>query len=331
MCADQARARQVLIHPASKDSTNSLTFALSEAQPGDSLILLPGLYRGTFTLKNGVSLLGKSGPDSTVLDADGGRYVLFGRGLDSTTVISGLTLQNGRRDHPNSGGGGIYLHRSSPLIINNVFRDHLGYFGAGVYSNYDSRPVVAFNIFYNNEGYLGGAIAAYQDCSPLYYNNIIYDNRGVSGGAILCMNSTAVIVRNTIVANTAEQGGGAIYCDSSPALIEANVMAYNTQKGAIYSLDDDRPATARRNIVWSNEGGSCGGMGAEFVGSDGNCREKPGFRDLDARQLQRVSAEGEAGCQPFAGARWWDVRVTPEIPDSVLILWREWLQQHAAP
>jgi hypothetical protein len=266
-----------------------------------------------------------------VLDAAGGRYVLSGHGLDNTTVITGLTLQNGRRPHANSGGGGIYLHRSSPVIINNVFRDHIGYFGSGVYANYESRPVVAFNVFYNNEGYLGGAIAAYQDCGPLYYNNIIYDNHGVSGGAILCMNSTAVILQNTIVANNADQGGGAIYCDSSPALIEANVLAYNAKDGAIYSLDDDHPATMRRNLLWNNDGGSHGGMGAEYVGSDGNCREDPGFRDLDARHLERVSTGEKANCQPHAGARLWDSQSTPALPDSVLALWREWLREHATP
>ena len=326
--ADQVSARQILVYPSPGDSSTHLTRALSEAEPGDSLILYPGLYRGTFTLKNGVSLLGRSGPDSTLLDAAGGRYVLFGRGLDSTTVISGLTLQNGRRDHPNSGGGGIYLHRSSPVIINNVFRDHLGYFGAGVYCNYDSRPIVAFNVFYNNEGYLGGAIAAYQDCSPLYYNNIIYDNHGVSGGGILCMNSTAVILQNTIVGNTAQ--GGAIYCDSSPAvdrgqrpgpqrpgrcdlLAGRRSPGNNAQKSSLAKRRRKSRGYGRR-VPWASMGtvAKIRGFEISMPVNSSACprRARPAANRLPV---------------PIDGIH----TSLPEIPDSVLAVWQEWLRRHA--
>ena len=326
-----ARARQIPVHPSPEDSSQGLGAALAVAVRGDSLMLRPGLYRGTFTLKSGVSIVGVAGPDSTVLDADGDRYVLYGREVDSTTVVTGLTIQNGRRDHPNSGGGGIYLHRSSPVIVNNVFRGHLGYLGPGVYTNYFCRPIVAFNVFRGNEGYLGGAIAAYQDCGPLVFNNFIHDNRSVSGGGILCMNSAPVIVSNTIVGNHANQGG--IYCDSSPALIEANVIAHNSKGGAIYSLDQDEPATIRGNLVWENAGGSVGGARSPFVGLDGNCEADPRFADLEGRRLARASTSdpSPADCLPRAGAQAWDPLAPPAIPDSILALWRDWTRAHESP
>ncbi|MBU0743351.1 right-handed parallel beta-helix repeat-containing protein [bacterium] len=318
-----AAAARIDTFPSPADSVQGLAARLQSAAPGDTLLLNPGTYRGSFTLRSGVSLIGIAGPDSTIIDAAGDRYCLFGRGIDSTTTIAGLTLQNGRRPHANSGGGGIYLHRSSPLIINNVFRDHLGYLGPGVYTNYDCRPVIAFNVFRDNEGYLGGAISAYQDCAPLVYNNLIFDNSAVSGGGILALNSCPVIYANTIVGNAASSGGGGIYCDSSPALIVENVLAYNRGESAVFQLDDDAPATFRGNQVWENEGGAAGGVCSDYVGTDGNIRRRPRFLD---REGQHLLPEEEAQ----AGARLWRGDPLPEVPDSVLVLWRDWLRSHDA-
>jgi hypothetical protein len=298
--------------------------ALADAHSGDSLLLAPGLYRGTYTLRPGVSVIGLDGPDSTTLDADGGRYVLFGTNLDSTTVISGLTIQGGHRDHPNSGGGGIYLRASSPMVINNVFRNHLGYFGPGVYMNYDCRPVIAWNVFHTNEGYLGGALAAYIRCHALVYNNVLVGNRAVSGGGIMCMDSAAVIVANTLVANQASSSGSAIYCDSSPALIESNIIAEHPGSPAVFWLNSDPPARLTRNLFWGNsvpdEGGEC----PPLIGHLGNRRADPQLESRDPMALARVPrpspGAGGAGAQP------WNPRWMPVVPDSIIGVWREWIK-----
>ncbi len=212
--------------------------ALRTASPGDSLLLAPGVYRGSFELRRGVSLLSLAGPDSTILDGDGSRYVLLGRWIDSTTVIAGLTIRNGRRDHPNSGGGGIYLYQSSPRVIGNIFRDHLGYFGAGVYMTYGCRAIVAFNRFEANEAHLGGAVAAYLQCAPLVYANVFEGNRAGSGGAALFMNSSGVLRENIARGNASPQGT-AVYFDSSPVLLVGN--QFDGGEAAFFALDDDAP------------------------------------------------------------------------------------------
>jgi hypothetical protein len=322
------------VSPTGSDDHPGLDSALEAAAPGDTLLLTPGLYLGTHTLVQGVSIIGLDGAEATVLDADGGRYVLYGMNIDSTTVISGLTLQNGMRDAPSSGAGGVFLYQSSPIIVNNIFRGHLGYLGPGVYANHRSSPVIAFNVFHDNEGKLGGAVTAYQDCAPLVYNNFVYDNRAVSGGAILSQNSAPVIMNNTIVGNEASEagGGGAIYCSSSPALIEGNVIAHNSGSGAIYWLNAMRPATVRRNLVWENAGGAAGGKCPDFVDRDGNCRADPEFVDMEARDLSRRPAPNDAPpCLRASGAAAWDSRQPPEVPGPVVELWRAWRADKAAP
>lgn len=321
--AQSARGRSIVVGPPSSDARPGLAAALATATEGDTLLLEAGLYRGSHTLKPGVSLIGVAGPDSTVLDADGERYVLYGRDIDRTTVIAGLTLQNGRRDHPNSGGGGIYLYQSSPRIVNCVFRNHLGYLGPGVYANHRSHPLIAYCVFRENEGYLGGAIAAYVDCDLLIYNNVIHDNTAVSGGAILALNSAPVIVGNTIVANTAsEAGGGAVYLDSSPALIEGNVIALCEGSGAVFCIDADRPATFRGNLLWRNSGESGRSKCPLSIGLDGNREGDPLFEDLDGRVLWPRPTP--PGAPPAPGAGRWNPAQPPAVPPAVLEQWLAW-------
>ena len=93
---ESAQARSIEVAPAPTDAMPDFESALAAAVEGDTLLLAPGLYRGVYTLKPGVSLIGTAGPDSTVLDADGGRYILYGRDIDDRTVIAGLTT--GARD-----------------------------------------------------------------------------------------------------------------------------------------------------------------------------------------------------------------------------------------
>ncbi len=326
----RATAGRATAGPSGTPGLPGLTEALSQAAPGDTVFLAPGLYEGTHALLPGVSLIGLAGPDSTVLDAAGEEYVLTARDLDRTTVIAGLTLRNGRRSHANSGGGGIYLHSSSPVIIGNVFYGHLGYFGPGVYGNYGSDPVIAYNVFRDSEGYLGGAVAAYVDCAPLVYNNLFFDNVAVSGGAVLCLNSFPVIAGNTIVGNTAgEHGGGAIYLNSSPALIQGNIIVGNGEAGAIYCQDDDAPATIRANIFWENRGGTTAGACADPTGTNDNLRCDPHLQDTGDRVLWRGAApDGSDPCLKGAGASPWGVAI-PSVPAEVLELWEDWKREHS--
>jgi hypothetical protein len=324
---ERALARSLPVGPVDSSARPGLDIALAGATAGDTLLLAPGLYPGTHVLKSGVSLIGAEGPESTTLDAAGERYVLQCRGVGDGTTIAGLTLRNGRRDHPNSGGGGIYLYRSSPAILNCVFTGNLGYLGPGVYASLGSSPIVAYCVFHDNEGYLGGAIAAYGDCEPLVFNNVIYDNTAVSGGAILAQNSIPVIVMNTIVANVAsEAGGGAIYLNASSALVEANVVAFNGGSGAVFCLDDSRHPSISENLFWKNTGTSELSRCDEFLGLDGNLEADPLFEDLEGRVLWRSAADGVG---PPAGAEPWDSLRLPSVPDSVIELWRSWREEHS--
>lgn len=330
--APRAEARLVDVSPSLSDSVDALGAAFAVAQPGDTLMLGPGVYRGSHVVPHGVSLVGRAGPDSTILDAVGERWVLLGLDLDRTSVIAGLTLRHGRRAHANSGGGGLHLRGSSPLVVGNVFEDHLGYLGAGLWAFQGSRPIVAHNVFRRCEGHLGGAVSAYVDSDLLLWNNVFYDNVAVSGGAVLCMQSSPVIMGNTMLRNRADlAGGSAIYgADESRPLVEGNVLAFHRGSPAVVCLNADSVPTLRGNLLWENDG-EVGGACPAFAEADGNCREDPGFppsepQGLRAQELRAPRRDGS--CAPRAGARAM-TNSTSAIPDSVLETWRAWVAAHA--
>ncbi len=108
----------------------SLQAAVDTAAPGDTVLVAPGRYAENVLLKQGVSLHSLAGADSTILVSPGGaaqlnleRLVQCLAGVDSTTSIQGLTLEDG-----GFSGMGIFCEGASPVIRGNVLRG----FGWGI-------------------------------------------------------------------------------------------------------------------------------------------------------------------------------------------------------
>jgi hypothetical protein len=78
---------------------DTISAALLYALPYDTILVAPGTYPENIEwpyLKPGLKLLSQSGPDSTVIDGGGDDTVIgVYASVDTTTVISGFTIQNG--------------------------------------------------------------------------------------------------------------------------------------------------------------------------------------------------------------------------------------------
>jgi hypothetical protein len=318
-----AAGRRVTVAQDSAGAAPDLAAALVQATLGDTLMLAPGVYTGTWDLVPGVSLIGAAGPDSTVMDAGAAGYVLRGAGLGENVVISGLTIRNGRGEGMDAPGGGIFLTGSSPVITNNVFVGHIGHAGAAICAVEQSHPIIAFNVFHDNRAEVGGAICARDDSSPLIYNNLIYDNVAVMGGGIACLGSAPMIARNTVFSNRAgEPGGGAVYLDSSRALISDNVMAENQGMGAICCANESAPSV-RCNLMWKNSRGSAAGDCKDFIGVNLNRDGNPGFVSPEDRILwRRYAGDENKPCYEAAGASSWSPLDPPLVPESIITFWK---------
>jgi hypothetical protein len=148
---------------------------------GDTVLVQPGTYLETINFSGHniklASLFQTTGDisyiSSTIIDGHyTGTVVTLENGEDSTSSITGFTIQNGYWD--GGGGGGILCDYASPKINYNIIR-------------------------YNYARW-GGAIELLHSSSYVS-NNLIYENEKSDGAGIESENSDAVIINCTITRN----------------------------------------------------------------------------------------------------------------------------------
>ncbi|MCK4673950.1 right-handed parallel beta-helix repeat-containing protein, partial [candidate division WOR-3 bacterium] len=193
------------VHPDS--ALNTIQAGLDSCATNDIVLVAPGTYYENIIWPStqGIHLLSELGPDTTIIDGDSsGSVIALFSGTDTTTVISGFTIQHG---YSEQGGGILCSNHSSPYITGNIIMDNIA---SGLYHS-------------------GAGIACTDSASPIITCNVIKYNTGnFGGGGIICANySQAIIGDNTISNNTAWLGGG-IFCEISSAIITGNTISYNS-------------------------------------------------------------------------------------------------------
>ncbi|MFH1278032.1 MAG: hypothetical protein ABIK65_06615 [Candidatus Eisenbacteria bacterium] len=81
------------------DDQPTIAAGLAAAGAGDTVLVAPGVYQENLLWPStgGIRLIGEGGPAETIVDGRGlGSVIEIAGGADSTTLIKGLTLQNGR-------------------------------------------------------------------------------------------------------------------------------------------------------------------------------------------------------------------------------------------
>jgi len=193
---------------------------LDAASEGDTVIVESGTYvENIFWPEiNGIKLFG-SGEETCVIDGDSlGSVIQIDHGssyiVDTSTVISGFTLQNGKAYENDSGtqyissGGGINLFASS-IIMEDL-------------------------IIINNSGTDGGGISLRFSYGSKFKNVIIKNNfAGNDGGGIYNTSSTDLFLENvTISENLAEDNGGGIWNLNEDIICDSLIITDNTSGGS---------------------------------------------------------------------------------------------------
>ena len=266
---------------------------LNAASSGDTVLVAPGTYTENIVwpLVDGIRLFSELGADTTVVDGSSAGSVVYFSGMaviDTTTVIRGLTIQNGsgveyggginlvnsspkiednivENNSATRGGGGISCTDfSSPLIVGNTIRNDSASgtgmsYGGGIYSLH-SRPTIAGNQITGNSAYAGGGISCWE-CNPTISNNTIRNNSASDvGGGIYCGFSHPTITGNVISNNSAESGAGGISCGYSHPTIASNTISNNSgsSSGGISCYRSDPMITG--DTISSNSGRYSGGL-----------------------------------------------------------------------
>jgi hypothetical protein len=267
---------------------NDLNIAIAAADYGDEIWVAAGNYSPSatdrsisFQLRNGVKLYGGFAGTETALTqrdwetrvttlsgeigqpgrTDNAYHVVYGRGLDSTTVLDGFSIRNGYSVAPffgfnfeNIGAGillvGVFGMESKPVIRNCRIFENASNYGGGIYISWSDPQypdqakgrinpiihncVIDRNYAFNDGGgilkagtTLGGDTFALRNC--LVRNN--RSKTGSGGGLYLDENgSTTLLLDNCLFEqDTAIDGGGCYFSDGMAGGYSIHFMLNRTQ------------------------------------------------------------------------------------------------------
>jgi hypothetical protein len=254
---------------------SSIQEAIDAARDGDMVLVADGAYRGRGNKNltwNGaekhITVRSENGPVKCVIDmeGEGAAFSLDATGQDSSDLISGFTMQNGRAE----AGGGVLCRHASPVISNCIIT--------------------------GNEADRGGGIHC-EGGSPQLVNNVISENRALHGAGLSLEGSSADLINSTVAGNRAERaGGGMAVSHSSPTLINSILCANSAgERPNQLSIEDmdSRPLVMNSDVE--------GGLSA--IGGAGRAAARAGWKELnlDAAPLFTTRSEGASSAsEPLA-------------------------------
>jgi len=234
LCAMSAPAATFYIEPDGSGDASTIQAGIEIANAGDTVLLAAGTFTGTGNynidfLGKAITVTSESGPEVTVIDCEqNGRGFIFQNGEGLSSVLAGVTIQNG-----NSGifedGGAISCESASPTITGNIIQNNeAGSGGGGIACNMSAPEIVGNMIIGNSApGQEGGGIWLWFS-DAFIGNNVIRDNEASYGAGIYAiMNSAPQIVGNVVYNNSAFSFGGGILLNGGAATISVNVIYGN--------------------------------------------------------------------------------------------------------
>lgn len=298
---------------------STIQSAINAAVNGDTVLVAPGTYNeninfrgknivvtGTYYQFGDPSLI-----NSTIINGgspvhpDTVSCVIISNHEDSTTVLQGFTITNGKGtlwddEHATGNryreGGGILIQYSSPIIQNNIIRNNeainnsgaAGAGGGGIRMG-DSNPKILNNIIMLNKGLYGpGLVLNYS--GGTFKNNIIIQNTGgstYSGGGAFWINGTApntqrLIENNTILNNTSSlnNGTGGILVSGSNIIARNNIIRGNTSGNNTQILVSGGSASVTYNNIQYGYVGA-GNINLDPLFADSNYILQPGSPCVD--------------------------------------------------
>ena len=248
--------------------------AIDDSNDGDVVIVADGTHAGAANRNidfggRAITVRSLNGPEFTVIDCEGkGRGLYFHSGEDGNSVLSGLTITNGRAtsSSPGSDGGGAIFceDNSNPTITNCVFiTNSAPQRSGGAINAISSSPVIRNCTFMQNQAKehagavrLGNSSALVDSC--VFIGNHC-DDYSADGGAMYIGGMSSPTVFNCIfIGNKCDWrngAGGAIrtYADASPVITNCTFVGNKGYSGgAIANVRRCNPVIANC-VFWGND------------------------------------------------------------------------------
>lgn len=290
--------------------------AINAAQPGDTLVIPPGVYyeKLNFYGKNIVlasRFIENMDPafiSQTIIDGsmlathDSMSLVSFTNGENASAVLMGFTLRNGtgtkhQTRSQNRCGGAVYIYQSSPTLRYNLILDNDAEYGGGIYAE-NSQSVFRNLVIKNNQAGLGAGV--FLDNAKVHMRqNLFMGNMpsGQDGGsALMLVNNTGTqyseLINNTFYQNSAAGNrfspylgmGGAVLADAAKLIGRNNIFWDNLSVNNL-SIASFNSATVQMEYSLVDGG---------FPGT-GNFSAQPDFANAQNCLLNPASPAVDAG------------------------------------
>jgi hypothetical protein len=275
---------------------DSIQEAINEANDGDMIIVLNGIYTGVGNYNidtNGlaVRVRSQSGPQKCIIDCqNNGRGFLFESGEDANTVIDGFTITGG---YSSTHAGAVYCYGSSPTIQDCIMTDNYAALSGGAILLEDNSDALISQctIHTNYCGASGAGICSTEASSPTIKNCLIVDNTGkYSGGAGSFYESNMTFINCTIADNSATDpmGAGGIFCFQGDATVTNTILWNNhcDDNNQIELFTGEETVTVTYSDIEMTDGNDVWG------GDSNNINADPCFADPNNEDYHLKSGSG---------------------------------------
>lgn len=247
--------------------------AIDAAQPGDRVLVGPGVWTGNLDFHaKAITLESTGGAAATTLQAPGGTGVRLGPG----GALVGFTLSGAQA----SFGAAVAVEGFGTRIAANIFQDNVqtaGGSGAAIGGN-NASPIIEGNIFRRHScdsQFLSGVVAFVNTSSPQIRNNVFADNNCRAINMTVPATAAPQVTNNTIVRNPV-----GIYVDrragAGSQTYRNNILAENLVGfEAVFGAEPDNPVW-QNNLVFANATNYAGVQ--DQTGTSGNLSGDPRFR-----------------------------------------------------
>jgi hypothetical protein len=215
-----------------RDAFNYLQDALNVALWVDEILVAdgPGDRGASFRLVSGSAIkggyAGYGAPDPNERDielyeailsgdigtagvnTDNAYHVVCSNSCDDKTILDGFTITSGFADgfRNDSGGGGMLINSSGPIVTNCIFRANYARFGGGLCNFDDSQTVLRSCLFSGNSAITSGAIDNYHSTLNLT-NCTLSGNVATNVAGIYNRNASSATVTSCIIWGNQDNSG----------------------------------------------------------------------------------------------------------------------------
>jgi len=162
-------------------------------------------------MKSGIRLIGESGPQVTILDAQQQGRIAYCSAVDGTAGIEGFTVTGGCVTDLRDGGGILCVDQTTLTLADIIFDSNSATeqgVGGGLCCDHSS-PVVRTCTFTENHAYYGGGLGCHS-ASPTVTDCVFSGNVAIWGGGVRGLRSGPILTGCTFIENSASSAGGGL-------------------------------------------------------------------------------------------------------------------------